>query len=384
MEPVEADEHGGPVQVHVSVEGVPFEYQLTEEDLRVVFSRYGSVTRVQCNQWMTGGIITFKSTRDASCAVADLNGKPLGSVQGYLRVTWFVPGNEAQAKGGGAAAAAAAGWTAAGPPGLYLPVGPGYVQPDKDHTDDRVRKYTCRFDIGITNEKAFQVARRIIGTKGANMKRVVKMSDAKLRLRGRGSGFLEGAQKVESAEPLHLCVSCKEYNGYQVAIKEVGSLLQSVYTDYLEFCHQRGRKAPDLRVVMREHPLPGSREQEFQDPRAARGSPASVLPSLAAHTPFPPTPTPWNAAYPMMYGAMGPAQALAMAVREEPGENQANLTPEVIQQLINDRNEARRVCNFAEADRIRNYLRDCGVALMDEPGGRGPGSEVTTWRYWRQ
>lgn len=62
----------------------------------------------------------------------------------------------------------------------------------------------------------------------------------------------------------------------------------------------------------------------------------------------------------------------------------AALSPDEIQELINNRNEARRVCNFAEADRLRNYLRACGVALMDEPGKRGPGSEVTTWRYWRQ
>merc|ERR1719224_338529 len=56
-----------------------------------------------------------------------------------------------------------------------------------------VRKYTCRFLIGIENDKEFQVARRIIGAKGANMKKVVKQTEAKLRLRGAGSGYFEGA-----------------------------------------------------------------------------------------------------------------------------------------------------------------------------------------------
>ncbi|KAF4744117.1 hypothetical protein FOZ63_021746, partial [Perkinsus olseni] len=59
----------------------------------------------------------------------------------------------------------------------------------------RIRKYTCRFEIGIENDREFHVARRLIGQKGANMKRIVKLSDAKLRLRGQGSGFLEGTAK---------------------------------------------------------------------------------------------------------------------------------------------------------------------------------------------
>jgi hypothetical protein len=44
----------------------------------------------------------------------------------------------------------------------------------KDNSPSRVRKFTCRFDVGITNEKTFQVARRIIGSKGSNMKKIFK------------------------------------------------------------------------------------------------------------------------------------------------------------------------------------------------------------------
>lgn len=67
-------------------------------------------------------------------------------------------------------------------------------------------KLTCRYDIQIENEKDFQVARRIIGSKGTNMKRIIESSLEqaedknavssnellKLRLRGRGSGYKEG------------------------------------------------------------------------------------------------------------------------------------------------------------------------------------------------
>lgn len=67
-------------------------------------------------------------------------------------------------------------------------------------------KFTGRFDIQIENDKDFQVARKLIGSKGSNMKRIIEMckrgmgtemaADAvKLRLRGKGSGFREGPMK---------------------------------------------------------------------------------------------------------------------------------------------------------------------------------------------
>ena len=73
-------------------------------------------------------------------------------------------------------------------------------------------KLTCRYDIQIENEKDFQVARRIIGSKGTNMKKIIESSLEqaedksaassnellKLRLRGRGSGYKEGPEQLES------------------------------------------------------------------------------------------------------------------------------------------------------------------------------------------
>jgi hypothetical protein len=70
-------------------------------------------------------------------------------------------------------------------------------------------KFTCRYEIQIDNDKEFQVARKIIGCKGCNMKNIIDAclsqigadpkadSDSiKLRLRGRGSGYREGANKT--------------------------------------------------------------------------------------------------------------------------------------------------------------------------------------------
>ena len=108
-------------------------------------------------------------------------------------------------------------------------------------------KFTCRFDINIPNDKEFQVARRIIGSKGKNMKRIIdvctKNSEAdtvKLRLRGQGSGFKEGPQKKESREPLHLCISSKCMNAYTIAQREAEHLLAGIFSEYSKYCKKKG------------------------------------------------------------------------------------------------------------------------------------------------
>ncbi|CAJ1362873.1 unnamed protein product [Effrenium voratum] len=51
-------------------------------------------------------------------------------------------------------------------------------------------RYQCQFLVGIEDPE-FQVVGRILGRGGANMKRIAGKTNAKMRLRGRGSGFKE-------------------------------------------------------------------------------------------------------------------------------------------------------------------------------------------------
>jgi len=284
--------------VTVSVEGIGFQYQLTEEDLGKVFSRYGRVASVHVPPDGTFAVVTYEDFDDARKALNDLNGKLLTGVQGCLRVGWYrgqqlnitptsSASSQARATGGlstspsAHAAAHTGSWTTPANVGVsmgepsrgsfssspafetQLPASyntsthmlpqspPNNMTPDGRH----IRKYTCRFDVGIENDREFQVARRIIGTKGANMKRIFKMSEAKLRLRGKGSGFLEGNTKQESPESLHLCVSCRDYMGYRTAVQMSTELLLSIYEDYRKFCEEKGMPPPNLRIQLREHPL---------------------------------------------------------------------------------------------------------------------------------
>jgi hypothetical protein len=277
-----------PVGLHLFIEtqsGQPM--GISDDEVYDIARIYGPIRSI------TQGIVHFIYSGDAEAVALELDGKPFGGLGGILRVL----------------------------PVQHIPPG-------------AVRKYTCRFDIGIENDKDFAVARRLIGLRGQNMKRIVKQAgfDAKLRLRGRGSGFLEGAHKQESDEPLHLCVSCKELQGYQTAVNLVKELLEEIYDDYRGMAGRGVVPEKDLQVSVHEHPL--------------------------------------------LYS---PHQQGVIQLQEEARV----LGPDEIEKLIEDRNHARRVSNFAEADRIRDILRGAGVGLMDEPGGRGKGTEVTTWRYWR-
>jgi hypothetical protein len=309
--------------VLVYVDGIDISYTLTESDLYKVFSSFGSIVSVHISQDGTNGLISFSSQFQASLAVAELNGKRLtGFSNGVLRVIAY-------------------SWSSSSVNGQFnVPI---------------IRKYTCRFEIQIENDKDFFVAKKIIGQKGSNMKKIVSRTgsaDAKLRLRGRGSGFLEGAQKQESQEPLHLCVSCKDYVGYRSAIVQVEALLNEIYDEYRDFCQMRGDPSPKrLKVVMHEHPL--LYQQSSVPHHVDSPSHAMILsPPLTPEAPSIPPP-------------------------------QLDNDQEDIERLIEQRNEARRVCNFKEADRIRDLLRIRGIGLMDEPGGRGRGTEVTSWRFWR-
>ena len=67
-------------------------------------------------------------------------------------------------------------------------------------------KFTCRYEIQIKKDKEFDVPKRIIGSKGHKMKEIIRKCEKefshlrtrdliKLRLRGQGSGHLEGPHK---------------------------------------------------------------------------------------------------------------------------------------------------------------------------------------------
>merc|ERR1712228_1070806 len=113
-------------------------------------------------------------------------------------------------------------------------------------------KLQCQFTWGIDEEPKFRVVRKLLGPAGAHMKRINSETGAKLRLRGRGSKFLEGAEQQESQDPLMLCVSAPDQDAYHRAVELVQEVLQGVYREYREFCAKAGRSAPELEVNLHQ------------------------------------------------------------------------------------------------------------------------------------
>merc|ERR1719486_1675022 len=81
--------------VAVSVEGMKFQYQLTEDDLHKVFSRYGGVRNIRVDEAGAAAQITFTDFGDAQSAMNDLNGKVLNGLEGTLRISWVSQGSPA-------------------------------------------------------------------------------------------------------------------------------------------------------------------------------------------------------------------------------------------------------------------------------------------------
>jgi len=118
-------------------------------------------------------------------------------------------------------------------------------------------KCQCQFIIGIEEEPKFRVCRRLLGPQGQHMKDIAQRTEAKLRLRGRGSKFVEGPEQQESTDPLMLCVSAPD-TSYEEAKHLVSSLLEDVYAQYREFQQSEGSQPVDLFLNLHEGPRPGS------------------------------------------------------------------------------------------------------------------------------
>lgn len=90
--------------------------------------------------------------------------------------------------------------------------------------------------VGIENDSDFGVTRRIIGPAGSNMKRISVEAggNAKIRVRGRGSGSKEGGPE-DADEPLMILVSAENERSFRIACSLTTDLLTAIHRDYQMF-----------------------------------------------------------------------------------------------------------------------------------------------------
>jgi len=120
-------------------------------------------------------------------------------------------------------------------------------------------KPQCQYIVGIEEDAEFGVVRRLLGSHGKHVKEIAEKTGAKLRLRGRGSKFLEGPEQRESSDPLMLCVSAPDGAAYEECKHMLQEHLEKIYTQHYAFCRRSGKSVPELKIQLHEGAREGSR-----------------------------------------------------------------------------------------------------------------------------
>jgi hypothetical protein len=118
------------------------------------------------------------------------------------------------------------------------------------------KRYLCCFWIDVDPREEFGVVKKILGRHGGNMRSISQEFGAKIRLRGRGSGYLEGVERRESPEQLQLHLSCTNATLYQEGKDALSVLLHGLYSCYTMWRVSRGlpeRPEPKVRVEEYRH-----------------------------------------------------------------------------------------------------------------------------------
>ncbi|CAE7323791.1 unnamed protein product [Symbiodinium sp. CCMP2456] len=112
-----------------------------------------------------------------------------------------------------------------------------FVQPPGD-AEGEYQIFEGFFVVGIEGDHTFKVVNRIIGKDGWNMRSISSECNAKVRLRGRGSSFLECGEEADI--PLQIDIICTCFSNYVAAVDEVAALLRELYKHYRRYCRSTG------------------------------------------------------------------------------------------------------------------------------------------------
>lgn len=400
----------------VSVEGLTFHYQFAEDDVKKVFSRYGDVKDVLLGPDGGSARVTYANFGMAMCAWKDLNGKPLaGIADAYLKVE--CPSMSGADQGGIAnvwdQAVYGSGYFAhqQGPPppvtgGVAAahfaspPNGPG----DMNGMAGPGKKYTCRLEIGIENEKEYRVGSKVIQVARKIWQELPSFQNngGKTRLRGKGVGGPH-----ESEEPLALCISCREPQCFEQAVTFAEQQLLRIHEDYKQFCVDRGYPIPELAPpkAVNDHAHAsapwrkentgvkggheGGEQQQWggNQNNGKGGHNKGWGGGKGGYNQQNNATGVWSHNNQQQNNMNGPNNQNNFDINkpqqqggQQPHFVRQELSPTEVEKQIEDRNEARRNGDFQRADDIRDFLQESGVVLVDHQGRK----ETTQWRYWTQ
>lgn len=228
-------------------------YELDESDILSIFSPFGNILRIDLAKHRMAFIV-YDQIMDAVTAQKKLHSQQIKHLNIKLYLSWtnhidqdlLLTDSDELSIEAGLPTISSHSSASKSLPNLDL------IQPNFSYN---LAKFTCKYEVQIEGDRDFKIARKIIGPKGCNMKKIIEICQAhlkhlnngpqgdflKLRLRGQGSGFKEGPEQRESDDVLHLCVSSKYSEVYYLACKLVESLMTGLYKEYEQFCQKAGR-----------------------------------------------------------------------------------------------------------------------------------------------
>jgi hypothetical protein len=257
----------------VELEGLPYDFAFSEDDLYELFGRYGGVKLVEFLDPSISpdiALIEFRDPADAIAAVNHLNNQSFlfDGHQVVLSLSFYDDQTDQELQSKLRIATAQA----------MQQSGPAAVMTGSSYTKSTSINGTwqCRFVIGAEKMDAnFPIVGRIIGPSGSHMKSIHEKTSAKLRLRGRRSNFREGPDNKETDDVMHLCVSSNDEVSYRRACEMVEALMGGVYTDYSSFCRVKGIPVPSIQLLCIDGPFTDNLEtkiHEYYDQMMARTS----------------------------------------------------------------------------------------------------------------
>lgn len=99
---------------------------------------------------------------------------------------------------------------------------------------------TCHFHLSPETVVDFKLVPKLIGKKGRNVKHIWEASGCKLRIRGYGSGHLEGPTMQEAKVALQMVLSAESMQSLDKARAMVAELLRDVSGRFAQYCKKAG------------------------------------------------------------------------------------------------------------------------------------------------